>query len=41
VRIHAIAEMRKDELGRWQVNLKSRDEWFPMSQALATRFRGM
>ncbi len=41
VRIHAISEMRKDELGRWQVILRNRDEWFPMSQALASRFRGM
>lgn len=40
-RIDAIAELRKDQLGHWQMRLKARNELFPVSQALATRFRPM
>lgn len=41
VRVGAIDRAQKDELGNWRLRLRGLDEWFPMSQAMATRLRGM
>ena len=41
VRVAAIERVRKDELGRMQLWLKGRAEPYPVSQAVAARFRGM
>jgi DNA-binding LytR/AlgR family response regulator len=41
VRLAAIADLRKDELGRWQLRLRGLAETFPVSQALMARFRPM
>lgn len=41
VRLAAVAELRKDELGRWQLRIKGLAEAFPVSQALMARFRPM
>lgn len=41
VRLAAVAELRKDDLGRWQLRLKDNAERFAVSQALMARFRPM
>lgn len=41
VRVAAIERVRKDELGRLQLWLKGRPAAYPVSQAMAARFRGM
>lgn len=41
VRVKAIDRVRKDELGRYTLSLKGRDESLPVSSAFQQRFRGM
>lgn len=41
VRVAAIDRVRKDELGKWQLELRSRDEALPVSAAFMHRFRSM
>lgn len=41
VRVKAIDRVRKDELGRWQLTMKGRDDVLPVSGAFQQRFRGM
>jgi DNA-binding LytR/AlgR family response regulator len=41
VRVSAIAEVRKDELGRFGLSLKGRTETLPVSGSFHHRFRGM
>jgi len=41
VRVTAIERLQKDELGNWRLRLHGNDEWFPVSQSVAGRFRGM
>lgn len=41
VRAAAIDKVRKDELGRYELSLKQRNERLPVSQAFAQRLRGM
>ncbi|AVP99515.1 DNA-binding response regulator [Ahniella affigens] len=41
VRVAAIDRAQKDELGNWRLRLRGLDEWFPVSQAFAGKFRGM
>lgn len=41
VRVAAIERVRKDEIGRVQLWLKGRAASYPVSQAIAVRFRGM
>ena len=41
VRVQAIDRVRKDELGRYQLSVKGRDDVLPVSGAFQQRFRGM
>lgn len=41
VRVAAIDRAQKDDLGNWRLRLRGLDEWFPVSQAFAGKFRGM
>jgi DNA-binding LytR/AlgR family response regulator len=41
VRVSAIDRVRKDELGKWTLRLRGRDEALPVSPAFLHRFRGM
>ena len=41
VRVAAIDRAYKDELGRWRLRLRGRDEALPVSAAFLHRFRGM
>ncbi|GAB3336565.1 LytR/AlgR family response regulator transcription factor [Marilutibacter aestuarii] len=41
VRVAAIDRVRKDELGKWRLSLRGRDEDLPVSAAFLHRFRGM
>lgn len=41
VRVAAIDRVRKDELGKWWLTLRGRDESLPVSAAFLHRFRGM
>lgn len=41
VRLAAVAELRKDDLGRWALRLKGVAEAFPVSHGLMARFRPM
>lgn len=41
VRVKAIDRVRKDELGRYALNLKGRTDTLPVSSAFQQRFRGM
>ncbi|MFP7722688.1 LytR/AlgR family response regulator transcription factor [Lysobacter sp. A3-1-A15] len=41
VRVAAIDRVRKDELGKWQLCLRDRQESLPVSGAFLHRFRGM
>lgn len=41
VRVAAIDRVRKDELGRYRLSLKGRDERLAVSAAFQRRFRGM
>lgn len=41
VRVTAIDRAQKDELGNWRLRLRGLEEWFPVSQAFAGKFRGM
>ncbi|MCF7221245.1 LytR/AlgR family response regulator transcription factor [Marilutibacter chinensis] len=41
VRVAAIDCVHKDELGKWRLHLRGRDEALPVSAAFLHRFRGM
>jgi len=41
VRVSAIDRVRKDDLGKWQLRLRGREELLPVSAAFLHRFRGM
>ncbi|MGV8940893.1 MAG: LytR/AlgR family response regulator transcription factor [Lysobacter sp.] len=41
VRVAAIDRVRKDELGKWNLSLRDRDDIFAVSAAFVHRFRGM
>lgn len=41
VRASAIERVRRDELGRYQLSLRGRDDVLPVSSAFQHRFRGM
>lgn len=41
VRVSAIERMQKDAFGKYGIRLRRRDEWLPVSEAFAHRFKAM